>query len=270
MDSTMYMSHGIDVIIRFHDPKRFVELDRALFSLLHQRFRQVHPIVVTQDFDQNLFEQTRTFVERHGWKELGQRMPTVVRGPNGNGRDLRSHLLNIGVDNLESRYMAILDSDDYLYGNAYEVLIGELERSGAAIAFATVLRKDVRTFEEFVYSRKRIEASFRGRGLTDLAIDNFCPIHSFVVDRAKVKSTEIRFNEQLSRLEDYEFLLRICRKFPSSFAMIGVVIGVYNWTLGGRFLDELSISQETKEWNRARRYIWNLKCQLRDKIKQEA
>ncbi len=274
MNDSASIADGIDVIVRFHDPLRLVELDRALFSLLNQRFRQVRPIVVTQGFDEATLSRTRDLALRHGWEDCGQRLPTVVNVPNDEGRDLRSRLLNVGVENLDSRYMAILDSDDYLYGNAFECLVNELEKTNAAIAFASVNRKDVRIFDKYVYSRKYVREPFRGSGLKNMAVDNFCPIHSFAIDRSKIDQAEIRFDENISRLEDYEFLLRICARYPSSFNRLGVVIGIYNWHLDGRASNQFAEDHEKAtrnraEWNRARRRVWHLKCQLRDKLREQ-
>ena len=262
---------GVDTIIRCHDPKRLMELDRALFSLLHQSHRPVHPIVVAQGFRETAFSELRALVEGYHWKAFGHVDPTVVNVDAEHGKDIRAHLLNVGSQKLTQRYFAILDSDDYLYGTAYEHLINEISRTGAAIAFGNISRKDVCVFDNFVYTRNYFESVFQGNGLQDLVIDNFCPIHSFVVDRTVVASVDIYFDETLNRLEDYEFLLRICTKYPSSFESRSRFVGTYNWHLDGRASNQFSENEEKAvanriAWNNARRNIWRLKCQLRDKI----
>ncbi len=203
--------------------------------------------------------------------DVWSRLPTIVNVEAEEGLDLRAHLLNVGVQNLAYRYFAILDSDDYLYGSAYEYLIEQIVQSGVAIAFGNIVRKDVRAFDDFVYTRNRFADQFRGSGLEDLAIDNFCPIHSFVVDRAVIEPADIRFDEELNRLEDYEFLLRICTKYSSLFSSRSRSVGVYNWHLDGRASNQFAQDGERAQmnraaWNNARRHVWRLKCQLRDKI----
>lgn len=271
---SMEFSAGVDTIMRCHDPKRLAELDRALFSLLHQSYGPVHAIIVTQGFSKISSDEIHTIVNAYQWEAFGHACPTIVNVEAAEGLDIRSHLLNVGIQKLAYRYFAFLDSDDYLYGFAYEYLIGEIARSGAALSFGNIVRKDVLAFNDFVYTRSRFANQFRGSGLKDLAIDNFCPIHSFVVDRAVIEPADIRFDEELNRLEDYEFLLRICTKYPSSFLTRERSVGVYNWHLDGRASnqfaeDEKKAELNRAEWNRARRHIWRLKCQLRDKIAHE-
>lgn len=269
------LCRGIDTIMRCHDPKRLAEMDRALFSLLHQSYGPVHVIVVTQGFSESSSEKIHAFVQGYQWEAYGHACPTIVNVGAEEGLDIRAHLLNVGVQKLAYRYFAFLDSDDYLYGFAYEYLIDEIVQSGAAIAFGDIVRKDVRAFDDFVYTRNRFAEQFRGSGLKDLAIDNFCPIHSFVVDRAAIEPADIRFDEELNRLEDYEFLLRICTKYSSSFSTRSRSIGVYNWHLDGRASNQFAQDGEKAQanrvtWNKARRHVWRLKCQLRDKIRERA
>jgi len=262
---------GVDTVIRCHDPKRLTELDHALFSLLNQSYGPVHPIIVTQGFSNTSTANVRTVAQNYQWNAYGHVDPTIVDVQTSEGLDIRARLLNVGAQNLAFRYFAILDSDDYLYGSAYEYLINEITRTEAAIVFGNIIRKDVRVFNDFIYTRNRFSDQFRGNGLRDLALDNFCPIHSFVVDRAVVDPADVRFDEELTRLEDYEFILRICTKYRSSFSSRSRPVGVYNWHLDGRASNQFAENDEKAalnrtEWSRARRHIWRLKCQLRDSL----
>ena len=94
--------------------------------------------------------------------------------------------------------------------------------------------------------------------MTEMLIENFCPIHSFVLDRNLVDPSDLFFEERISRLEDYDFFLRICSKYPTWFESRSRVTAVYNWRFGKtKGVDE--------EWSHARRHIWRLKCQIRDR-----
>ena len=44
------MRDGLDVVVRFHDPRRFRELDRWMFSLVGQSYRPLTIHLVTQRF----------------------------------------------------------------------------------------------------------------------------------------------------------------------------------------------------------------------------
>jgi hypothetical protein len=81
------------------------------------------------------------------------------------------------------------------------------------------------------------------------------------------------FDPTLTRMEDYDFLLRICSKYESCFAGRVKEIGVYNWDLkGGGSIEvhqdaTLPRSQENKRlWNEARRRLWRRKCTIRDQM----
>jgi hypothetical protein len=266
-DAGAVLAPGIDTIMRCHDAGRLVEMDRALFSLLHQSYGPVHPIVVTQGFDQAQSGALRDIVEASHWLDFGHVTPTVVNVAADRAQDMRSVLLNVGIGHLRHRYFSILDSDDYLYGSAFAHLIEALGQSGASIAFGNIVRRDVRAFSEFVYTRNEIKGAFHGSDLADLLIENFCPIHSFVLDRRSVAAGDLWFNEALIRLEDYDFLLRLCAKYPASFTSRARTVGVYNWHLDGRASNPFGEGDEKAKanratWNHARRHIWRLKRDL--------
>ena len=128
----------------------------------------------------------------------------------------------------ESRYIAILDYDDVLYPEAYRLLRDRSFESGRAIAFGNIVLKRVDVYSGFLYAPAR-RAPFKGRQLTDLFRLNFCPIHSFLVDRKRVPGEELRFEPALTIEEDYEFLLRVCARVASDFALVDTEIGEYNF-----------------------------------------
>lgn len=53
---------------------------------------------------------------------------------------------------------------------------------------------------------------YKGDGLLALLRQNFCPIHSFVLDRSKVDPEDLYFDQTMWRDEDYDFLIRICAR----------------------------------------------------------
>jgi hypothetical protein len=261
---------GVDVIVRFHDYSRIHELDRALFSLLNQAFTPVHPVIVTQNLPESESISVRAKVEAHNWVHVGHAQPTIINVAGQPNQDLRAKLLNAGIEKARYRFLSFLDSDDYLYGHAYSYLIEEMLSRRVSIAFGGIVCKHVRAFRSFVYTRHRIEGAFVGNGLSDLLEDNFCPIHSFVIDRSGVDTRDITFDTNLCRLEDYDFLLRFCSKYSAWFESRSKTIGVYNWHLDGRGsiqfheIDEVKAKANQRAWNSARRHIWRLKSRLRD------
>lgn len=251
---------GIDTIIRFHDVCALSELDRALFSLYHQTHRFVRPIVVTQGFDPKDVQTVRCAVERYDW--LGRGVPAeIVNVPNPAGGDIRSALLNAGLAAATGRYVSILDADDYLYANALDWLVGGLGQGDHAIAFGDIAIKHVAMIGSVPFAFAAATGMFKGEGLDDLLRENFCPIHSFVVDRSVVDPVDLSFCEEICRLEDYDFLLRICSKYPPNFATRSKVVGVYVWKSDGSNStitgseNSGEIERKRLPWEIARRHV---------------
>jgi len=264
---------GIDVIIRVHTITRQLELDRALFSLINQTFQPVHPVIVTQGFDAEAIKVITSLVEKYDWLSYSHCAPSIVNVDDPAGADLRSTLLNVGIANGCLRYIGFLDSDDYLYEHAYDFLIKQAEVTGSAISFGGVVRRDVNVFDRFVFNLRTRREQFSGTGLNDLLVGNFCPIHSFIVDRHRIDDEDLWFDPALTRLEDYDFLLRICSKYNAFFESRSEVIGVYNWHQGGEgtieFYQDSRLPRHLENrrlWNQARRRIWRRKCIIRDQV----
>jgi hypothetical protein len=269
MFDSLCFPDGVDVIVRLHDFGRLLEFDAALFSLFNQSFRPVHAIVVTQAFDVDSLAKTQKIIDAFDWTGRGHQLPSLINVEAPHGHDIRAQLLNVGIGLARNRFLAFLDSDDYLYTHAYEYLVEEALKSGAALTFGNIVCRHVRVFEKFIYSFKTESDIFRGDGLEDLLVGNFCPIHSFVVDRNQVSPQDLKFNPVLQRLEDYDFLLRLCSRYATHFESRKRAIGVYTWHLDGRGttefgeMDPAKLSEKKRVWNTARRHIWRLKMELR-------
>jgi hypothetical protein len=140
--------------------------------------------------------------------------------------DARAALLNIGLRAGTSRYIAFLDYDDLIYAEGWRVLTAELARSGAAIAFGAVLNASVSRdgLVPYVTEKRRV---FQGTGLPQLLRSNFCPIHSFVLDRSRIAQEDLVVDETLVALEDYDLLLRLVSKYRSSFDHKDTLVGEY-------------------------------------------
>ena len=263
---------GIDVIIRYHKPDRLLELDIALTSLFNQSYEPVRAILVTQNFNAADLRAVEDVARAYDWGER-HAVPIVVNVECPPGVDARSKLLNVGVRTSNARYIAFLDYDDLLYSHAYEHLVSMLRDHNVAIAFGGVVVKHVCVFANFVYNLNRIDDAFRGHNMTDFVRYNFCPIHSFAIDRNVVHISDLYFNEELARLEDYDFLLRLALKYKFSFEGINRKVGVYNYHIDGSNSAQVfrGVGSEYEankgQWNSARRHIWRLKNKVRDHLK---
>jgi hypothetical protein len=223
---------GSDIVLRFHDLNRLVELDRAAFSVVGQTVRPVTAHVVVQRFGDEGVKAVRArlapmfrdldgaFLEVHDW-----RAPHPADG--------RSCLLNEGVRHAKRRYLSFLDYDDVLFPEAHALLRQRLETSGAAIAFGGVEMMDVTPYDDFVMPRGKRVSALGGWTLMDLFERNRAPVHSYVIDRERVATRDIHFDENLTWEEDYEFLLRACATYRVDLEAISTAIGYYNFKTDG-------------------------------------
>ncbi|MBX7198839.1 MAG: glycosyltransferase family 2 protein [Rhodospirillaceae bacterium] len=221
----------IDVVVRIHAVDRMAELNRCVFSLVSQTYRPLRIIVVTQRFSAEALAATKAALSPLLTGEEGVALD-IINWAEAEPADARSVLLNLGVQNAQGRYLAYLDYDDALYPDAYELLIGKLRETGAAIAFASVRIMRLHVHGHFFYTAERL-ASFKGNTLIDLFRSNFCPIHSYVIDRSQVAPEALTFNANLLMEEDYDVLLRICARYPSDFSLIGTDVGDYYYKTDG-------------------------------------
>jgi hypothetical protein len=94
------------------------------------------------------------------------------------------------------------------------------------IAFGSIAWKDVEVFQDALLVENR-RVPWKGKTLIDLWNDNFCPIHSMMLDREEIDRDDLWFDESLCKVEDYDFLLRISAKYAASFRLVGTFIGDY-------------------------------------------
>ncbi len=225
-------SATIDTIVRFHDVGRLDELRRCVFSLVGQSHRPRAVILTLQRF--TAAEEVRT---REALQPLfaGRDAPAlhVVHHEEPEPRDARSVLLNLGLGASTARFVAFLDYDDLLYPDAHARVVGRMLESGAAIGFASVRILHAEVFERFQRVHTVVPMPFSGRTLLDLFRSNFCPIHSYVIDRQQVSPDVLRFDATLSWEEDYDLLLRICARYRSDFSLVGTHIGDYLYKSDG-------------------------------------
>lgn len=195
------MTEHLSVVIRTM-PGREAHLEKCLFILQGQTFRAIEVLVVVQ----RLHERDSTAAiekiieqERHAFQAV--RFLEHV-----SATDARSKSLNIGKRHATGRYLAFLDDDDKVYPAHYETLITSLAESNRAWAYADTVRALHNKWGQLIgrslpWHRERYS-------YLDHLKNNFIPIHSFLIDRARVPDLG-EVNEALSMNEDYEFLLRL-------------------------------------------------------------
>ncbi len=256
------MTSQLDIVVRFHDPTRTTELGRCVFSLVSQTYHPVNIILTLQRFAAADIDTVKNTLSPLVALNANAKLSILNYEPT-HPADARSALLNLGIDHAEGKYLGFLDYDDVVYPEAYKLLTTQLQQTNAAIAFASVRVMRMNVYDNFLFAEGKADAPFRGNCLADLFKANFCPLHSYLLDREKISPDILRFNTSLTVEEDYDLLLRICAQYRSDFSLIGTHIGDYHYktdgsntvpTEGGltgealdQYLDVRAIMEETRK-----------------------
>jgi hypothetical protein len=225
------IENQVDCIVRFHDIKRLNELDRCIFSLVGQIHRPLNIILTVQRFSEFEIAATQAALEALLGLPNAPTL-TIKNWTNPEPSDARTYLLNMGLISSIGQYVAFLDYDDVLYPEAYALLINRLRDSHAAIAFASVRVVTAQVYKSFIRTANQLDL-FKGEGLDDLFRGNFCPLHSYLIDRSVVSPDILLCDTSLTMQEDYDFLLKICSTYSSDFKAIKKIIGDYYYKTDG-------------------------------------
>ena len=223
--ATLFDNETLSTIIRFHKRERLGLLEEALFSLSLQSWHDHETVIAIQNGDDDIVRDIREIVNRQPWpadpryKILSVEIPPGVDG--------RSTLLTRGIAQAAGRYLAFLDDDDLVYQHGYTTLLQQLKESRCAIAVGGCRTAKVQNVAQSWYVQTKETPFAWGRTRYDLLRDNFIPIHSYVIDRSRVDPGDLYFDDTLTLLEDYDFLLRLCAKYEFDFSKLETPVCEY-------------------------------------------
>lgn len=257
----MFDNERFSLIIRTVD-HRYDLLDKALFSVFCNTYPDKEAVIVYQGVDDAYYERLCDF------QQLYPELPMLFL-QNPTQVDQRARNLNLGIEQATGRYLGVLDDDDLLYPDHANKLIRALAESERAWVFSqTVIHN-----EENGYLRHRdFRYTTEGYYYTDLLKDNFIPTCSFIIDREQVQNPSLlTFDESMTRLEDYAFLLRLAYYYePLLFPFVTNIYCIRTDGSNSNFnlydspdapLSEKAI-QEKVEWEKARQRIQFIKKRI--------
>ena len=208
------MTHtpAISIVVRTcNRPRRLRE---CLHSLHQQTWRDFETVVVNDAGEE---------VEPLLPQELGTLPYRHIRNPENRGRTAG---LNIGVEAARGAYIGFLDDDDVVYPDHLQTLMEAAWPDRRPVVYTDVLnvtyQPDPRT-GEWMRDKEQLVYSF-DFDAGNFLLANYIPIHCLAIRRDCFERVG-PFDESLTTLEDWEFLIRLSRIYP--FLHIPKITGEY-------------------------------------------
>lgn len=256
--------YDVSIIVRYHSRADAKLLEQALFSLCIQTVK-VQPILILHNCTDEFIDKIETYLRLLPW---GRDFKNHWKIKNINSEDdIRSQMLNIGIKLADSNFIGFLDYDDIVYQNAYETLIEQQKKTNAQLVVGGCRKAylDVLISENIYIIRKTPFLDKKVKRL-DLLVDNYFPIHSFLINIENMDKEDLYFNESLHALEDYAFILNIFAKYTIDLTVMDIPVCEYrirnDETHTTPFHDLDSINN-LPSWSKGRAFITKLKSTLR-------
>ncbi|WP_164684226.1 glycosyltransferase [Vibrio maerlii] len=201
----------VSVIVRYHNKGDFDLLKNALFSLCIQGDVTVTPLIILHNCEENIIREIKEYISFLS-SDWAMKKRFVIENINDDS-DIRSTMLNRGIALNESRYLAFLDYDDVIYNGAYEYLLERLEKTNTAFSAGGCRKATFDVSGRYNYCESKVPFLNFTPNIFYFLVDNFLPIHSYMIDTHMVKQDDLYFDESLCALEDYELLIRLVSKY---------------------------------------------------------
>ena len=222
----------VSVGVRFHDISKLNFLRRCLISIDSQSSVEPHIYLVTQGFTSSDLQKVEKLLGECCFSN--KTTFSLINVPNPQGLDLRSRLLNQIVDShysdKRSSFLCFIDFDDLWYSHALKTLLAPLLIGEFCMSYADIHLADVWTDGELFYLRNVVDRhKISSKYKSDLLKGNFLPLHSYLFNTSRIDQDLLAYDENLSRNEDYDLLVRVASIKPVTRAMSNRLIGLYNF-----------------------------------------
>jgi glycosyltransferase involved in cell wall biosynthesis len=217
------MNNLVSIIVRTHSKNKIHLLEQTIDSICRNSHENIEIVIVVQTKDTEFIEQVREVGEKYR-----NRLHSLNISVNWSDRDERAKNLNLGIQAAMGRYIGFLDEDDIYYENHISSLLSPLLNSDSiawsygdillAISTLSPELKVIKKSENLPYKR----SSF---SLDALFKSNYIPINSYLLDKERVESSLLAFDESFTVGEDYAFILRLASRHEPFY--VESVIGEY-------------------------------------------
>lgn len=245
------MDKKVSIIIRTID-NRYEFLEKTLFSVFCSDYDQKEIIIVYQGKSSKYFEKIKQIKNYYPEMEF-----VFIQNPTS--ADERSKNLNLGLEAASGRFIAFLDDDDYVTQNHYSSLIEKIIEKDKAWGYSENIEC---YYENSTYLSHTSRLYWKGKfNFQKLLKGNYIPICAWVIDTHKIEKKNLLFDENLTRLEDYVFLLNLALKYEP--AQTNKITSIYNLYLNSKTQSNAQKSKEEKfEWKKAKDKLSDIKKKI--------
>jgi O-antigen biosynthesis protein len=245
---------AVTTIIRFHKSADIELLEGAILSLLAMSGCIVQPMIAAQDLSDSQKAALDEMLAQYPWHVDYAPIVTHYTSADGCG-DLRSRMLNESLKAVKTRYAAFLDYDDLILPHSYRWFIDRLRNTGKAVTFGRVYAALFSDRQGRIVERRR--AFEYGKSYHDFIENNHAPIHSFMMDVARLDLSGLQYFDDQKYMEDYMMTLQIFSAENSDWIALeeNFYVGDYIHSLGRPHTLAIVDSGERKELLRNEEYL---------------
>lgn len=186
-------SDMISVVIPIYNAEKYLE--RCIKSVINQSYKNLEILLVDDGSTDDSFNVCKE------WQRKDNRIKVFHSENKGS-----SAARNIGLRNIEGRYVGFVDADDEIEANMYEMLKSKMDMEGAEVGCCMDLVVDesgnvlsrTHAKQEVLYKNEIVKK------FLDYAIPGGVCNKLFL--KESIKSRELMFDEDITAVEDFLFL----------------------------------------------------------------
>lgn len=185
------------------------KLERAIKSVEDSSYSHKEVVLVYQGNQKDKLESINKIIDNFKNKLLIKLIQNKVEG-----RDEQAKNLNIGIKETTGRYLGFLDDDDIIYKEHLSILKKLLDDNKSAWAYSQFKMKVIDENNNVISKRIIKHEIF---DYTDLLIENFITIHSYLLDKKNIDNNILFFEENSDLINHYDhlFLIKLARKYQN-------------------------------------------------------
>lgn len=195
------MNNKISVIIPTYNRAKL--LIKSLSSVLNQTYNNIELIIV----DDGSTDDTKKIIDKINDNRIKYIKLRNNKGP--------GYARNLGIKYSKGNYIAFQDSDDIFHKDKLEKQINNLKRMNSDLDFCKICIHFSDSFKVFIPTIEQEIKIFKNEILNQLLYGNFISTQSILVKKNIIRN--YLFDCQLSRLLDYDLILRMASKIKFSY-----------------------------------------------------